>query len=273
LKSARQAGRPCLLVGGLHPEDRWGFQRPMIYRAIASADRYVAYTDYEAQYVVRRGASSGRVVSIGLGIHPQQFEGISPTQARRRLGLGDGPVVGYIGQLGGHKGVDTLVKAMPRVWEVLPETHFIIAGARTLFVQELQNMVARFTPEQQKKITWVINFSEEQKPWLFSAVDVFAYPSGFESFGIAFLEAWISGKPVVGCRKGAIPWVVEAGRDGLLVPYHRAAPLAEALLALLRNPGWARSLGEAGRRKVLERYTWPEVTRRFRKVFADMLQV
>ena len=269
LRAAQQVKRPCVLVGGLHPEDRWGFQRPAIYQAIAKADRYVAYTDYEARHVIDHGTPASRVSVVGLGSHPERYTGISSEEARRRLGLSGEPLVGYIGQLGGHKGVDTLVKAMPRVWEVIPETHFLIAGARTLFLKELQSLVSRFSASQQQRIIWVIDFPEQQKAWLFGAVDVFAYPSGFESFGIAFLEAWISGKPVVGCRRGAIPWVVTAGRDGLLVPYHRAGPLAEALLLLLQNPAWARAMGEAGRRKVQDSYTWAKVASRFREVFSQ----
>ena len=46
-----------------------------------------------------------------------------------------------------------------------------------------------------------------------AALDVFAYPSGYESFGIAFVEAWAAGKPVVGCLRGAVPSLVSDGAD------------------------------------------------------------
>jgi glycosyltransferase involved in cell wall biosynthesis len=272
LNSANRTGRPSVLFGGLHPQDHWGFDRPMIYEAIRKATHYIAYTEYEAQYVIGRGADPARVTSIGAGVDPELFEGISTEEAKRRLGLEGKSVVGFIGQLGGHKGVDTLIRAMPVIWQAAPETHFLIAGARAQFAEKMEQMIARLPEPDRQKIKLYYNFAETEKPWLFSAVDVFAYPSGFESFGIAFLEAWTVGKPVVGCRRGAVPWVVHPGRDGLLVEYQDDHGLAEAIITLVKNPRWAQALGQAGRAKVFERYTWPEITRRFRLVYCSAIQ-
>ena len=272
LRSAREAKRPCVLIGGLHPVDDWGFNRSMIYRAIQEADHYIALTDYEKQYVVRRGAQPEKVTTIGLGVDPPLYKGVTQEEARQRLGLNGKQIVGFIGQLGGHKGIGTLVQAMPLIWNASPDTHFLIAGARTLFAEQLERMIGQLPESDRQKVKLYYNFPEEEKPWLFAAVDIFAYPSGFESFGIAFLEAWVVEKPVVGCRNGAIPWVVQAGRDGLLVEYQNESMLAEAIILLLNNPGWARTLGQSGREKVLARYTWPEVAQRFREVYAGVLQ-
>ena len=114
-------------------------------------------------------------------------------------------MVGFIGQLGGHKGVDTLVRAMPLVWRVLPEARCLIAGARANFARDLESMIHSWTKQDQNKVILRFNFQEKDKPWLFAAADVVTYPSGYESFGITFLEAWAAGKPVIGCRRGAIP--------------------------------------------------------------------
>jgi glycosyltransferase involved in cell wall biosynthesis len=101
---------------------------------------------------------------------------------------------------------------------------------------------------------------------------VFAYPSGFESFGIAFLEAWIRAKPVIGCRAGAIPSVIEDGWDGLLVRYEDKDELAHAVIRLLENPQMRRELGERGRQKTLRRYTWDIVSDRFREVYVQLMR-
>jgi glycosyltransferase involved in cell wall biosynthesis len=243
----------------------------MIYRAIQKADRYVAYTDFEAEYLLRRGADPQRVATIGLGVDPALFAGFDSVEAKAHLGMQDQPVVGFIGQLGGHKGVDTLLRAMPLVWEMFPGVQLLVAGARTQFASELERLLRRYSPEQRKQVVWIENFPEAQKPRLFAAVDAFVYPSGYESFGIAFLEAWSAGIPVVGCRRGAIPAVVDAGRDGLLVPYNHPPLLAEAILLLLRNPAWAQALGQAGRQKVLARFSWEKVAAAFREVYQSVL--
>lgn len=267
LRVARQTRRPCIFIGGLHPQDEWGFQRPMIYRAIQQVDHYIAYTEYEAKYVIERGASPEKVTAIGAGVDLQPFENTDPQEARQRLGLGDAPLIGFIGQLGAHKGVDSLLRAMPLVWQSVPEARLLVAGARTLFSDHLEQSIAQLPEADRQKIILYYNFKNEDKPWLFSALDVFAYPSGFESFGISFVEAWAVKKPVIGTWRGAIPWVIHAGRDGLLVEFQNEALLAEAIISLLKNPGWARKLGEAGYQKAILRYNWPEIARRFRGVY------
>jgi glycosyltransferase involved in cell wall biosynthesis len=274
LKAAEESDRPCVLIGGLHPQDHWGFDRPMIYQAIRRATNYIAYTDFEAQFVIGKGVSSEKVVAVGVGVDPQPFERVSTCQAKQYLGVDcSHPLIGFIGQIGGFKGADTLVRAMPLVWELFPSTRLLIAGARTLFSDQLEKLIRRLPEENQEKIILRYNFANEEKPWLFNAADVVAYPSGYESFGISYLEAWSSHKPVIGCWRGAIPWVVQAGRDGLLVEFQNGQLLAEAINLLLENPKYARALGEAGYQKVLDRYTWPEIARRFRQVYQDALEV
>ena len=272
LRVARTRRLPCILIGGLHPQDNWGFEHSMIFiRPFHHASHYIAYTDFEADYVISRGAQPARVTAIGLGVDPEPFACIPQDEAKRRLGFpADAPIVGFIGQLGFHKGVDTLMQAMPEVWRVIPNARVLIAGVRTMFATQLETHMKAWPAADRQKVVFRYDFPENQKPWLFAAVDVFAYPSGYESFGIAFLEAWAAGKPVIGCRRGAVPSVVSQGRDGLLVGYQQSFDLADAIIVLLRNPRWARALGASGRAKVMQSYTWPEVVRRFRKVYASV---
>jgi glycosyltransferase involved in cell wall biosynthesis len=238
----------------------------MIHRAIQRA-YYIANTQYEADYVIEHGARPDRVFPIGVGVDLDVFGETSPVEARQALGLDDGPVVGFIGQIGGHKGIDTLLKAMPRVWQAHPTAWLLIAGARTSYMTEVERLIAKLAPQERERVRLHPGFAPQDKGKLFAAVDVFAYPSGFESFGIAFLEAWAAGKPVVGCRSGAIPTVIADGSDGLLVTYGDPSSLALAILLLLNDPSMRARFGAAGRRKVEARYTWPHIARRFREVY------
>jgi glycosyltransferase involved in cell wall biosynthesis len=268
LAAARESQRPCVLVGGLHPHDDWGFQRPMIYRAIRDADAYIAYTSYEADYVVDRGANRDRVFTAGVGVDPGAYDDVATDEAKWRLGFDRAPLVGFVGQIAGHKGVDTLLRAMPVVWQSEPNVNLLVAGARTLFTNHVEKTMAEWPEPFRRRSRLYCNFPLERKPWLFGAVDVFAYPSGYESFGIAFLEAWAAGKPVIGCgNSGAVGTVIDEEKDGLLVDYQDAEGLAKAILTLLRDRQRAERMGEAGRSKMLARYTWAAIAREFRRVY------
>ena len=208
---------------------------------------------------------------IGVGVDAEPFVKADGIPFRRRHRLLGHPVVAFIGPQGGQKGIDTLLQAMGLVWSHAPEARLVIAGGRTSFSPRIEELVAGLE-EERDKVVLVHNFREEEKPEIFAACDVFAYPSGYESFGIAFLEAWASGKPVIGCRVGAIPTVVEDGRDGLLVPYQDVDRLAAAILRLLSDEELRARLGQRGREKVLTTYTWDRVAARFREVYQGAME-
>ena len=268
----KRNGLPLVFFGGLHPEDPWSFDRPMIFRAIEVADAYVAATTYERDYLISRGVDPQKLHVIGLGVDLDRFQAADGQEVRTQYGLDDAPVVAFIGQQARHKGLDTLLRAMPRVWARFPDARLLIAGARTNYSPTLRRLIARMDGTHRQRIVLIDNFSEARKPHLFAACDVFTYPSVYESFGIAFVEAWAAGKPVVGCRAGAVPSVVSHGDDGLLVSPKDEQALAQAILHLLEDAHLRCEMGQRGLEKVRQHYTWPVVTARFRAVYQGVLQ-
>ena len=95
-------------------------------------------------------------------------------------------------------------------------------------------------------------------------------PSRTDSFGIVYMEAWLCGKPVIGARAGGVPAVISDEQDGLLVNFGDVADLADKIKGLLKDSALADRLGQAGRAKVLENYTWPVV---FGKVYSVYRQI
>lgn len=88
---------------------------------------------------------------------------------------------------------------------------------------------------------------------LLARTAVFALPTEMDNSPYAVLEAMRAGRPVVSTRVGGIPEMVEHGVTGLLVAHDDDA-LAEAIGALLDDPGAAAAMGDAGRRRFLARY-------------------
>lgn len=81
------------------------------------------------------------------------------------------------------------------------------------------------------------------------------------------VEAMAAGLPVVAGRAGALPETVEHDRTGLLVERGSVEALAEALDALLADPARRRAMGEAGRRRVLERFRWETIADRLLELY------
>lgn len=271
LAGARRADIPVVLLGAIHVADTWGYDRKMIDRAIQQADAYIALTTFERDYLIKRGIQADKVAVIGAGVETSVFAGADGAAIRQRYGWGDDPVVAVVAKQNARKRLDVLLEAMPRVWAVCPEARLLIAGARTSYSRQIEKTIGTFTPEQQAHVTVVSDFSEGEKPALLASCDIFVLPSGFESFGIAFLEAWACGRPVIGARVGAIPSVIDEGRDGLLAAYQDAGDLARAILELLADPERRGQMGRAGQKKVLENYTWEIIADRVRGVYLEAI--
>ena len=133
------------------------------------------------------------------------------------------PLIGFVGQLGGHKGVDDLVASMRLVWKHEPDAFLLDRRRATPFLPTIEKAVRLLPAARRSRVRFLLDFDQARKRDVLAALDVFASPSGYESFGLTFVEAWAAGLPVVGCRSGAIPTVVEHGSDGLLVGYKTRA--------------------------------------------------
>ncbi len=272
LAGARRGGIPIVLLGAIHTEDRWGYERRMIFQAIRKADAYIAHTSFERDYLIARGIPGEKIAVIGGGVDAEAFLRADGRAVRERYGWGDAPVVALIGKQTARKRYDVMIEAMQRVWAVWPDARLLLAGARSPYSAQIIRRVESLTPSQRERVSIIADFREEEKPGLLAACDIFVLPSAEESFGIAFVEAWAAGKPVIGVRAGAIPSVVDEGRDGLLVPYGDSRGLADAILTLLADPVRREAMGKAGQKKVLENYTWEIFTDRVRGVYLGVLR-
>jgi glycosyltransferase involved in cell wall biosynthesis len=109
-------------------------------------------------------------------------------------------------------------------------------------------------------VRFVTGISEEQMVDLFAAAEVAVVPSLYEGFSLPAIEALACETPLVASTGGALPEVV--GPDGLAALHVRpgdAEALAASIGAVLDDPELAARLGAAGRRRVLEHFTWRAV--------------
>jgi glycosyltransferase involved in cell wall biosynthesis len=264
---------PVALIGAIHPGDRWGFDRKTIARAVRLSDAYVAYTTYERDYVVRLGVEPERVHVIPPGVDIGACAGGDRAATRARLGLpADARVVGFLGQIGGHKGVDHLIQAMRWVWLREPDAYLVIAGASTPFLPVVEALVDRLPRRRRERVRLLIDVPAGEKADILSAFDIFASPSGYESFGLTYVEAWAAGLPVVGCRAGAIPAVVSDGVNGILVAFGSVRELAGALVELIDDPGLCSRLADAGSATAGRLYTWDANIPRLEALYARLVE-
>jgi glycogen synthase len=269
---ARRQGIPWVCVPLTHTGVAGGGPSPGYLtgpqvRLLRDADAVVTATDAEGRALEARGLSPSKIHRVGVGVDPEGFAGGDARRFRERFRL-DGPVVLQVSTLSRAKGASDLVEAMKLLWASGGDAKLVLVGPP---MADFENYFAS-QPGHVRERTLFLGFTDEAtKKDAFAACDVFAMASSADSFGTVYLEAWLSGKPVVGADAGGIPYVVTRGRDGLLVSFGRPRELADAISLLLADAGLRDRMGERGRRKVLDEYTWDVVFGRFARVLEPLL--
>lgn len=268
---AKRANVPVVLIGAIHVDDAWGYERKMMFEAIAQADAYVALTPFERDYLIERGILANKIHVIGGGVYAKPFLQADGQQIREKYGLGNDLVVTVMSRQSELKRLGTVLDAMPLVWETYPDVRLLMAGARTNYSAVLDAKIAQLPTAQQERIVQIHNFPEAEKAEILAASDIFVHPSGHESFGIVFVEAWATGCPIIGTRVGAVASLIDEEIDGLLYDFGDEKALARQILRFVKNADLREKMGRAGQQKVLQNYTWEIVADRLRLVYESLV--
>ena len=222
-------------------------------RSMERADAVVVSTAQEGEDIRRLYGKSSRTVRvIPAGVDLNLFKPVQKEEARRALGLSESKVVLYVGRLEPLKGVDILLEAVWRL-EDRSDTRLLVVGGGLQTDDEFRRLKASADRLGiADMVTFTGSVKQSDLPVYYSAADVFALPSYYESFGLVALEAMACGAPVVASRVGGLKTFVENGVTGYLIPWRCPEPFAQRLDMLLANPSLREKLGKAGRAAALE---------------------
>jgi glycosyltransferase involved in cell wall biosynthesis len=166
-----------------------------------------------------------------------------------------------------RKNIAALVRATAILVERLPGVSVRIAGNGP-DLRNIKRLVAASGLERNVDLLGLLSHRDLLRE--FVACDVFCLPSLQEGFGIVFLEAMASCKPVVACRSSSTPELIEDEVNGLLASPHDDADLAAQLLRLIEHPDLRRTMGETNRRAVT-RYSASETVPRLVDLVAGLV--
>jgi glycosyltransferase involved in cell wall biosynthesis len=177
------------------------------------------------------------------------------------------PTILFVGRQFHRKGGDLLLEAFRRVREQLPDAHLLVAGPpQPSFGSSLPpGVTALGNLDKNTPAGWSALADA------YGSADVFCLPTRFEPFGIAFIEAMYFGLPCIGTNAWAVPEMILDGETGFTVPIDDVAALTDRLLRLLRDRALARRMGEAGRTRAREFFTWNRVVQRITDVIEPIV--
>ena len=247
------------LQGELRADPHQSFERSAslrfgLRRLLARAEAVTACSRFVLDELERYGfpAPAGSEVVLN-GVTPSDFAAPRP----------EGHYILAAARLVQQKGLDTLLRAYASARSELDGKQLVIAGDGPDRL-ELEALAAELGLNGSISFRGAV--SRVQIAELLQGADAFAFPSRYEPFGIALLEAMAAGVPAVAANFGGIPEFATDGENALLVPVDDPAALAEALVRLTREPELARRLAAGGRREA-ELLTWETLTGTYESVY------
>ncbi len=210
------------------------------------------------------GVAPERIEIIPNGLDTARYRSLpDPAPVRASLGIPrDSPVVGYVGRFSPEKRPELFLEACRQVSSRLPEARFLMVGDGPLLSD-----ARRRVREAALDSRVILAGFRDDIPDLLAAMDLLMLTSSQEGLPNAILEAMAAGRPVVATDVGGCRELVTEGISGHLVGQDDPEALAESALRVLALPDRGRSLGEAGRRHVLEEFSAEVMAGRFRDLY------
>jgi glycosyltransferase involved in cell wall biosynthesis len=236
-------------------------------RSTVSADRIIAVSKFTREEIVKRypaPAERIEVVYNGVEFSQRDVSSAELEMNRDRFGIIEKPTILFVGRTNDfRKGLDVLLKAFELV-NMTMDAQLIVAGQRN---QDPNDDSSNAPPPN---IIYTGFVDDPTLRALYALCDLYVCPSRLEGFGLTILEAYAAGKPVVATAVGAIPELLEHGKNGSLVPTNDPERMAAEIIMFLQNPSLSAAIGQANKEFVHNTFSWGESARRIEKIYEQL---
>ena len=218
-------------------------------------------------YIPKLNIDVNKVFVITRGVDTEIFKPRNGKEfSRAELDIKENDmVVLYVGRLDLVKGVNYLLQAAKEIIPRYKNLKFLIVGDGSL--RKEYEAFAESFPDN-------IIFTGFRKdiPELMNISDIFVLPSLSEGAANVVMEASASVLPVIATEVGEVPQIVLNGKTGILVNSKDVNALVNALKKLINNPLLAKEMGEAGQKRMEEKYSWETICRKLETFYKETIE-
>ena len=245
---------------------------PWRHRVFRKCAKIFALSHYTREKILQLGAPSAKVEIVMGGVANPWFELKKSPDDRDR------PIMLTVARLDEHKGHDKVIEALPAILARHPGLRYVIVGPGPSGWPRLQRLAEQLGVAHCLEYRGAVSESELQRAYQEATLFVMAsreVPGRLdlvEGFGLTFLEAAAVGLASVAGQSGGCPDAVEHEVSGLLVDPFSSSEIAEAVIRLLDDEELRQRLGQQGRERAMQQFTWEVLARQMLDAFDLALQ-
>jgi glycosyltransferase involved in cell wall biosynthesis len=233
--------------------------------AVREADAVVTISEALKERLSHTGVKPEKITVIPNAVDIETFKPRSPNvELKKRLGLEEKTVVGFIGSLTGYEGLDLLIKAVAALVDRGAKIALLIVGHG--YAEKKLRKTASYSHRNCIRFVGYVPFNDIKK--YYSVIDIFPFPrKGYEvcrlSPPLKVLEAMAIAKPVIVSDLPPLLEMVKDGETGYVCRADDLQSLTETIQRLYENPDECQSLGEAARKWVAENRSWEDISGKY----------
>ena len=273
----------------LHLHCEWvnRLQREAIAIRLEKADLVISCSDYVTNKIRTRFPEyASRCATVNNGVDADYF--VPGDRQHDKTA----PQMLFVGRISPEKGIHDLIDAFIKITEKYPQAELTIAGPHIVVEKEflfdlqhepevqalkpfyehnyLEYIKSKIPDRLASQVTFTGSLPQQELLPYYQKADVVINPSLSEAFGMSLIEAMATQTPVVATKIGGMPETVDDGVTGRIVEPGNPIALADATIEIISNPQKAKVMGEAGRTKVLQRYSWSKIAETLVNRYADI---
>jgi len=229
--------------------------------SVKRADRVITTSTALAEVVSKECKIPINEISIiPRGVDADKFENQPWDRVERNL-------IFFAGRLEEGKGVRYIIEAMKHVFKEIPNAKLVIAGEGP-GREKFEDFAQAVAP---KNIVFFGKIAHKEMAEWYGKCNVFVMHSKFEPFGAVTVEAMASGRPVVVSNAGGSIEIVKNNETGILVEFGDVKGIADAIVKILKDEELARKMGEKGRKRIEEEYSWEKEADRIEEIYEELI--
>ena len=238
----------------------WLYEKTIFRKTLKKAKKIICSSDFVRLNFLKD--YSNKTLTITPGIDINKFKPMKINVKNKIL------FVANLKKAEQYKGLEYLLLAISIVKSGIKNIKLIVVGSGD-YTDYYKKLCQKLKID--RNVIFKGKLIDENLVREYQQTNVLVLPSLFESCPTVLLEAMACEKPVIGTNICGIPYLIKNEENGLLFPPKDSEALAEAIIKILNNPIFAKSMGENGYKKVKENFLWDKQIEKTKKIIEESL--